>query len=171
MAGEEARSPVTALEDAYEGYSETDEPLLPYAGVIAVFNAAFAGALLTARATGRPLPRLGLDDLLLFGAATHKVSRLVSKNRVTAPIRAPFTKLEGRGGPAEVEETPRGRGVRRVLGELALCPYCLDQWVAAGFVTGSIFAPRATRLVAGLFVTVGIADFLQVAYRAGQKKL
>ena len=35
----------------------------------------------------------------------------------------------------------------------------------------SIFAPRATRLVAGTFASVAIADFLQIAYRLGQKKL
>jgi hypothetical protein len=171
MAAEEARGPVDALEEVFEGYSETEQPLLSYFAVIATFNAAFAAALLGARAAGRPLPRLGFGDLVLFGAATHKVSRLLAKNRVTAPIRAPFTKLEGRGGPAEVEEKPRGRGVRRVLGELALCPYCLDQWVAAGFAVTSVFAPQASRLAAGVFATVAVADFLQLGYKAVQEAI
>jgi len=36
---------------------------------------------------------------------------------------------------------------------------------------GSVFAPRMTRLLAGVFGTVAVADFLQVAYKASQQKL
>ena len=43
--------------------------------------------------------------------------------------------------------------------------------VAAGFAVASIFAPRASRLTAGVFATVAVADFLQVGYKAGQRAL
>lgn len=154
-----------------EGYSTDEKPLGSYATFVVAYNTALGAALLVARASGRPVPRFSLGDLALFGAATHKLSRLLAKDKVTAAIRAPFTEYEGRGGPAEVEEHPRGEGARRAVGELLLCPYCLDQWVAGGFFAGSLFAPRLTRYVAGLFVTVGIADFLQLAYKAGQQRL
>ncbi|MBW3593900.1 MAG: DUF1360 domain-containing protein, partial [Actinobacteria bacterium] len=52
-----------------------------------------------------------------------------------------------------------------------VCPYCLDQWVATAFISGSLFAPRATRTIAGVFATVAIADFLQIAYKLGEEKL
>ncbi|HXV57493.1 MAG TPA: DUF1360 domain-containing protein, partial [Gaiellaceae bacterium] len=84
---------------------------------------------------------------------------------------APFTEYEEKGAPAEVEERPRGEGARRAVGELVSCPYCLDQWVASGFAVGAVFAPRASRLVAGVFAVVAVADFLQLAYRAGQRAL
>ena len=171
MSTERKPEPIAAVERAFEGYSDEEKPLLSYAAVIAIFNSAFAGVLLAAKATGRPYPRLGFADLLLFGAATHKLSRLLAKDKVTAPIRAPFTAYQEPGAPAEVEEKARGTGIRRTLGELLLCPYCLDQWVAAGFVSGSIFAPRMTRLVAGLFVSVSIADFLQLAYKAAHNRV
>jgi hypothetical protein len=57
------------------------------------------------------------------------------------------------------------------VGELVTCPYCLDQWVAAGFAVGYVFAPRASRLTASVFATVAIADFLQIGYKAGQRAL
>jgi hypothetical protein len=142
-----------------------------YAAFVAAYNLAFAGALLAARLTGRKLPAPGLDDVALFGVATHKLSRLLAKEKVTAPLRAPFAEYAQKGGPAEVEERPRGRGARRAIGELVTCPYCLDQWVASGFAVASVFAPRATRLTASVFATVAIADFLQIGYRLGQRSL
>jgi len=142
-----------------------------YTAFVAAYNLAFAGALLGARLTRRKLPKPGLDEIVLYGVATHKLSRLLTKEKVTAPLRAPFAEYDAKGGPAEVEERPRGRGARRAIGELVTCPYCLDQWVASGFVVASIFAPRVTRLTASVFATVAVADFLQIGYRLGQRQL
>jgi hypothetical protein len=151
-----------------EGYGD-DAPLGSYATFVGIYNATIAGALLAARLTGRELPVPGVRDVVLVGVATHKLSRLLAKDKVTAALRAPFTEYEEKGGPAEVEERPRGKGLQRAVGELVTCPYCLDQWVAGGFLVGSVFAPRATRLIAGVFAAVAVADFLQVGYRAAQK--
>jgi Protein of unknown function (DUF1360) len=114
--------------------------------------------------------RLAVADVILGGVATHKLSRVVAKDKVTSPLRAPFTRKQGDGGPAEVEERPRGSGLRYTVGELLVCPFCLAQWVAAGFVQGFVFAPRLTRLVAGMFSIVAISDFLQIGYKAAERR-
>jgi hypothetical protein len=159
--------------DPFEGYAPASErpPLLPYAATMAIFNALFAAALLLARRSGRELPeRVEPAEVVLFGIAAHKLSRLVSKEKVTAPLRAPFTELEGKGGPAELEERSRGEGARRVVGELLTCPYCLSLWIVAAFSLGLLFAPRLTRFLAAVFSAMGIADFLQLAYKAAEDK-
>ena len=161
-----------AIEEAVAGYGNDEIPLGSYATLIGIFNAGLAGSLLLARLSGRELPpRLGWNDITLFGLATHRLSRLLAKDKVTSALRAPFTEYQDKGGPAEVEEKARGTGAQRVIGELVLCPYCLDQWVATAFVSGSVFAPRLTRLLAGIFGTVAIADFLQIAYKATQNRM
>jgi hypothetical protein len=101
---------------------------------------------------------------------THKVSRLITKDKVTSVVRAPFTEFQEKGGPAEVEERARGTGVRKVIGELLICPYCLGLWVAAGFSVGLLFAPRLTRFVATVFSALTISDFLQIAYKAAEDR-
>jgi hypothetical protein len=146
-------------------------PLGSYATFMVVYNVAFGGALLAARLAGRELPRFSLGDVVLFGAATHKLSRLLAKDKVTAPLRSPFAEHEGKGGPGEVEDRPRGQGPRRAVGELITCPYCLDQWVATGFAVASVFAPSASRLTAGVLATVAVADFFQLGYKAGQEAI
>jgi hypothetical protein len=167
----EKRKPTAGLAEIAAEYDGGRTPLAEYAGFMGAYAGAFAGFLALARASGRTLPRLGWSDVALLGMATHKMSRLLSKQRVAAPLRAPFTEYRGWGGPAEVEERPRGEGARRALGELLLCPYCLDQWIAGGFVAGSVLAPRATRLVASLFASVAVADFLQVADRVSRERM
>lgn len=170
--GVAARIATTATKPI-EGYAPPGErpPLLSYAFVVAVFNALVAGALLAAKRSGRELPeRVGERDLVAIGVASHKLSRLIAKDKVTSPLRAPFTEFEENGGPAEVEESSRGSGLRRAIGDLLVCPYCLDLWVVAAFCLGLLFAPRLTRFFVALFSALAISDFLQIAYKAAEKK-
>ena len=156
-----------------EGYAPPEKrpPLLTYTAFMAIFNALFAGALLIARREGRELPqRPAPGDVVLVGVAAHKLSRLIGKDKVTSPLRAPFTELEGRGGPGEFEERSRGTGARKAVGELLICPYCLGLWVVAAFSIGLLFAPRPTRFVASVFAAVTVSDFFQIAYKAAEEK-
>lgn len=159
------------LDRVAQGYGARDiQPLVPYAALAAIFNLLFAAFLLAAKQSRRPLPeRLAPRDILLLGVATHKLSRLISRDQVTAFLRAPFVTYKSPAAASEVEEEPRGSGWQRALGNLLTCPYCVAQWVSAGFVYGLAFAPRTTRLIAGVFATYTIADFLGLAYEEATK--
>jgi Protein of unknown function (DUF1360) len=156
-------------EDAVAGYAPHEQrPLAAYAGLTAAFGAALGGALVALR---RELPeRISAGDLALAGIATHKVSRLLAKDKDTSSIRAPFTRYQEPAGHGELEEAPRGSGARHAIGELLVCPYCLSQWIAAGFVVGLVAAPRPTRVVAGIYAAETLSDFLQLAYRAAEDR-
>ncbi len=157
------------MTETYAGYAPPRErpPFAAYATFATVFHAAMAGAVVAARRSGRDLPeRVGPGDVVLIGAASYKLSRLISKKKVTSFVRAPFTELEGKGGPAELEERPRGTGLQRAIGELLVCPYCLGLWASGGFHAGLLLAPRATRFSASVLTAMTISDFLQFAYKA-----
>jgi Protein of unknown function (DUF1360) len=163
---------VEATRDEADAYRHgEDRPLGGYVLVMAVFAALVAGAAGLAAASGRRLPDgVGPWDLLLITAGTHKLSRTLSKDAVTSPLRAPFTRYARTGGPAEVmEEVRTASGVRHAIGELVTCPFCLDVWIATGFTFGYVFAPRATRLVAATFTALTGADFLHLLYAKGQQ--
>jgi hypothetical protein len=154
----------------FAGHSpEQERPLGGYAVLTGVFAAAVGGFFAWIRASGRELPeRTSPGDLALITVATHKASRLLAKDRVTSAVRAPFTRFEGDAGPSEVSESARGRGVRRAIGELIICPYCLGLWIAAGFAAGLVVAPRATRWVAGVLTALFGSDLLQIAYKKAE---
>ncbi|OBH61509.1 DUF1360 domain-containing protein [Mycobacterium sp. E2479] len=155
--------------DAYRG--DNDRPLGGYLAVLVVYGVVVAGAVLAALISGRRLPtRWRIQDLVLLTLGTHKLSRTLAKDAVTSPLRAPFTHYAGTGGPAEVREEVREQSqLRHSLGELLTCPFCLDMWVATGFAIGLVFAPRFTRLIAGVFSALTGADFLQLAYAMAQQ--
>jgi Protein of unknown function (DUF1360) len=161
------------LPNPVDGYAPPEErpPLLSYLSFMSIFGSLLAAGLAIAKRQGRELPEsVPAGQLLLIGTASHKLSRIVAKDKVTSPLRAPFTELEGKGGPAELEERSRGTGLRKAIGELLICPFCLNLWVIAAFSVGLLFAPRLTRFIASLFAALTIADFLQIAYKAAEDK-
>ena len=157
----------------FAGHSpEEERPLGGYAVLMGAFAALTAGFAAWFRASGRELPeRMQGHDLALVTVATHKASRLIAKDRVTSTVRAPFTRYEDDEGPSEVSETARGRGLRRAVGELLVCPYCIGLWVSAGFTAGLLVAPRFTRWVAAVLSALFGADVLQIAYKKAEDAL
>jgi hypothetical protein len=151
----------------FAGYAKEERPLPQYAELMGIYHLAFVMFLAAAKESGRPLPqRVALGDMLVLGVATFKLSRLLAKDLVTSPLRAPFTTFEGLAGEGEVKEKPRGSGMQRALGELLTCPFCVATWVAAFFAYALVLSPALTRLIATIFTTHALADFLQLAYGA-----
>lgn len=155
--------------DAYRG--DNPRPLGGYVMVLLVYGGLVAAVTVAAAATGRRLPQgWRTADLLTVTLGTHKLSRTLTKDAVTSPLRAPFAHYAGTGGPAEVmEETRHSSALRHSLGELLTCPFCLDMWVVTAFAAGLVLAPRPTRLVAGTFSALAGADFLQLVYAKAQQ--
>jgi hypothetical protein len=151
-----------------------ERPVGGYATLTGLFLTLVAGFVAWARASGRELPeRVSPSELALVAVATHKASRLIAKERVTSAVRAPFTEVEEDTSPSRrrIREKPRGRGPRRAVGELVLCPYCLSVWIATAFAGGLVVAPRPTRWIAGILTTVFGADVLQIAYKKAEDSL
>lgn len=152
--------------------AEEEQPLGSYALLLATFlgsAAAFASWLIRSE---RPVPdRVQLGDLALISIATHKASRLLAKDKVTSVLRAPFTRHQADTTAGEVKETVRGRGLRRAIGELLVCPYCIAMWIAGTLTAGLLAAPRFTRWIACALTTLTIADFLQIAYKKAEDTL
>jgi hypothetical protein len=145
---------------------EAERPLASYTVLTALFTLLCGGFAEWMRRTGRRLPeRVGAADLALVTVATHKLSRLITKDRVTSSLRHPFTRYQDDSGAGEVEEEARGTGMRRAIGELLICPYCIGMWIAAAFTAGLAVAPRPTRWIASSLSALFGSDVLQVAYR------
>jgi hypothetical protein len=165
----------TRLQDAppFAGHSpEQERPLGGYAVLMGTFGALAVGFAAWFRRSGRPLPeRVDVRDLALGIVATQKASRLVAKDRVVSTVRAPFTEFADDAGPGEVSEAARGHGLRRAIGELLVCPYCLSMWFSATYTAGLLVAPRATRWLATVLATLFGADLLHMAYKKAEDTL
>ena len=165
---------MSATADAVSSYqeeAEEEKPLPAYLGLMALYNTFFAGLLVLATRSGRRLPeRVGTGDMVLFAVATFRLSRIITRAKVTSTVRAPFTEGEEAIGDAEVMGTPKGSGMRLAIGELLSCPFCISQWIATALIGGLLFAPRVTRLLATVFGIVALSDFLQYGREYVRKK-
>jgi hypothetical protein len=154
-------------QDVFEGYGGKKQRLYSYATLICVFNVIFAIFLLVAKGMRRPIPeRVAINDIALLGVATHKLSLTGAQDAVTSPLRAPFTEFQEKESPKSVQEKPRGEGLRRSVGELVTCQFCLGMWAAAFFTYGLVLAPRVTRLFATVLTVLTISDHLHQTYKA-----
>jgi uncharacterized protein DUF1360 len=151
---------------------EAERPIGSYSALTGLFAGLCSAFALWMRRSGRALPeRMGAADLALITIATHKLSRLITKDRVTSALRHPFTRYQEDAGQGEVEEQARGSGMRRALGELLICPYCIGMWLAAGFTAALVVAPRPTRWVASALTALFGSDLLQIAYKRAEQQL
>jgi hypothetical protein len=149
-----------------------EEAAAKYLAAMGTYAASCVALVAAGRIAGQRAPaRVDAGDLALVTVATHKLSRLVSKESVTSPLRAPFTEYVEAEGEAEVCEEVRDHSGWHTFGELITCPFCLDQWIATGFVAGLVLAPRGTRLAASVLTAVAGADWLHVGYAAARQAL
>ena len=144
------------------GYGR-ERQLKPYMALFGTY-VALTTAGVVAGVRRRGAPSMSVADGALLAVAAFKLSRLATKDKVTGFVRAPFTEFVEEGDGAEVNEAPRGDGLRHAIGELLTCPFCFNQWTATALAVGWLNAPRATRGLASLLAVSASADVLHVAW-------
>ncbi|MGY2874004.1 hypothetical protein ACVW00_001194 [Marmoricola sp. URHA0025 HA25] len=143
----------------------THDRIPGYLGALTVFGTSVLAAVLAGRAADKELPeRFTTRDLVIGAVATHKFTRILAKDAITTPIRAPFTEFEKPLGSGEVQDRVRSDHPLHSVGELLTCPFCLAPWTATAYVAGLSLAPRAARAWAAVFAVVGGSDALQHLY-------
>lgn len=146
----------------FDDYAPAEQaPLAGYGAAMLAYAGVLSLALsLTRRSRTRP----GWSDVALLGIGSHKLSRVITKDFVTAPLRAPFTKRKENEGAGEVHDEPRGGLVRRTVGNLLTCPYCLGFWISTGLNTLLMLRPAETRFVLRMLASNTLSDFLHLSY-------
>lgn len=150
------------------GQGHEHEPLVDYALLATTFLSITGAAIATALRQNAIPRRVPLGDAVLLSLATARVSRLFTREKVTRPLRAPFTEVAADAKPGEVKEHARGRGITRAVGELLTCPRCFAMWASAAFSLGYVFSPGPTRVVAGIFSASLVSDFVNLRFARAQ---
>ena len=138
----------------------------PYEAYAAIAGT-FASLLAAAGAVGKLLDRdpqcQTALDFAVLAAATFKAARTLTRDRVTAPLRAPF--VEGEADAVD-EQPVREGGLQQAMGELVTCTRCTGTWAAAGLASTQILAPRFGRLLTWSLGAAAANDFLQAGFAA-----
>ena len=99
-------------------------------------------------------------ELAMLGFASYRLGHLISFDKVTEPLRLPFTetKMDDFGAAMTVEA--RGEGVQRALGELVSCPICSGTWAAAALVYLVNLFPGPGRVLITMLGAIGMGEVL-----------
>jgi hypothetical protein len=152
--------------------ADEQRPLRGYLAAMAAYGGLVSGLLGLGKAMGVRLPeRFHLGDTIVLSIATHKASRLLSKDAVVSPLRAPFTRYQQPTGEAELMESVRGHGLQHAAGELITCPFCMGLWTATVLAAGMVYAPRFARLVCTVLTAVAVSDTLHIGYDGAKQLL
>ena len=153
-----------------DGEQDDPRPLKGYLQLMGAYGLGSALLAVSLRNRSERVRPLTPMNLVLYAIATEHLSRVLTKDSVTAVLRAPFTKFKEPAGEGEVNEEVVAHGFAHALGELLTCPFCAAQWVATGLVAGSVAAPTLTTAVVSVSAAARLSDFLQLAYAFAQDK-
>jgi hypothetical protein len=134
------------------------EPIGAYVGLASAFLGLTCAAVLWLRHSKLILPKPNTLDVALIGLGTARLSRLITRDKVMRPLRAPFTVSE-RTVPGEAKERAKGSGLIRATGELMTCPRCTAIWAASGLCLTYFASPSVGRVVATILSSSFISDF------------
>jgi hypothetical protein len=161
---------LSALPAGYEPRMPNQpDPQTTYPGcavLTGAFLAGSGGALAELSRRGALPARFSLGDITLLGVPIYQLSRTISRDRVTAFLREPLAEQGASAGRGEVESEAQGEGLKRTVGQLLICPFCMTQWVGAALLLSLCPAPRTTRFAAGVLAVRTVAEASNIAHEA-----
>jgi hypothetical protein len=137
-----------------------DAPAEPvdYAAINAVYGALLTTLVLTTRDRVREDPISG-RELVPIAAATFALSKVIAREKIGSWVREPFVE-DPKGA-----KKPRGRRLRRAVGELVTCTRCVGAWSALGVVGLRAASPDSGRLVTNVLAASAANDWLQAGFK------
>jgi hypothetical protein len=128
-----------------------------YALLNAVYGSLLAAVAFAVRERAAGGDPIASAELLPMGAATFALSKMIARERIGTWVREPFVHGDTR--------QPRGRGVRRAVGELVTCTRCVGAWSGLAIVGLRVASPAVGRTVTSVLATSAVNDFMQAGFR------
>ena len=141
-----------------DGPREGPAEPIDYAKINAVYAALLGGLLVASRGRTSRDP-IRNSELIPLGAATFALSKAVARERIGTWVREPFVD-EDHGS-----QKPRGRRLRRAVGELLSCTRCVGAWSGLAVVGLRIMNPEAGRTVATVLAASAANDWAQAGFK------
>jgi hypothetical protein len=129
-------------------------------GALNLLYAAGVVSILAAQRRRGTEDQINGAELLPLGAAAFSLSKAIARERIGTWIREPFVD-ETADGPK-----PRGRRLRRALGELVTCTRCVGAWSSLGIVGLRLLHPPSGRVATSVLATAAVNDVLQAGFHA-----
>lgn len=137
--------------------SDAQTRAVDYAALNALWLSLAAGVVAAGRGRASRDP-IQNRELIPMAAATFALSKAVARERIGTWVREPFVdETEG--------QRPKGRRLRRAVGELVTCTRCVGTWSALGVVGLRVLHPEVGRMVSMMLASSAANDWLQAGFK------
>ena len=128
-----------------------------------VFVTLYVGVMATLYFLGRLPTSIRSFDVVLLGLAAARLTDIISTDQIMEWLRRPFVKMETTEIAGHEVETRTGRGheLKKVLGDLLSCPWCVGVWVAAGLTYAYFLMPAVIWIFILIMAIAEIGSLLQ----------
>ena len=108
---------------------------------------------------------------VILSIATFRITRLIVSDRITQGLRdfcmIISASTDPETGSTYIVRTKRVRGVRRAIGEIMGCPWCMGMWIAvvalALYVAATVYSFVSAWAIIFIFALAGSASVIQSA--------
>jgi hypothetical protein len=156
-----AQAPERSGSDGRSGTLEPATEPSDYGALNAAYLALLGATVAATRRRPAADTAIPARELVPLGLATFALSKVVAREKIGTWMREPFVKEDADHNP----RAPRGRGLRRAVGELLTCTRCVGAWTSLGLVSVRLLSPPAGRVATAVLATSAVNDFLQAAFR------
>lgn len=105
---QEPENAIRAVVAAYGAKTDEELPLGAYAALVGLYSAGMIGALeAVEKRDCRALSQISTTEFALLALATHKLSRLITKDYVTSPLRGRWRSTRSPPVPERCTDAPR----------------------------------------------------------------
>lgn len=100
-----------------------------------------------------------LEELIIIGLASFRLTRLIVYDKITEFIRSPF--LDEITEDGEVYVMPKEKGIRKWIGELISCYWCTGVWASTGLLAAYVFIPKIGVALILIFAVAAIGSIIE----------
>ncbi|WP_112179537.1 MULTISPECIES: DUF1360 domain-containing protein [Paraliobacillus] len=107
---------------------------------------------------------LSVFEFILLGLATFRLARLFVYDQITTKFRLLFQMEEENvlhDGTVEIIISGKGTGIRRFIGELLACHWCVSVWFSVILYGGLLFFPFLFTPIVIIFSVAAISGIVQ----------
>lgn len=111
-------------------------------------------------------------DIALLAIAAFRLTRLLVFDKITEFLRKPFLEEVSEreeNGEETVYLVPKGKGIRKWIGELLNCYWCTGIWVSAFLLLSFVYIPSIAVPIILILAVAGIASIIEtiISYLTG----
>ncbi|WP_280769239.1 DUF1360 domain-containing protein [Salipaludibacillus daqingensis] len=103
-------------------------------------------------------------EFILIGLSVFRLTHLFLYDKITESLRTRLLmeqNIVDEDGNEDWNYIPKGEGIKKFIGELFVCHWCMSVWISAGMLGGYLLFPQIFIIIIYLFAIAAFAVIIE----------